>query len=98
MECFLEIENIIWLDVFTEKLWRRHRVSTEEVEEALHSSTRIRFIEKGDVKGEDVYAALGRTRAGRYLITFFIRKADNSALVISARDMSKTERKYYGKI
>jgi len=52
MECFLEIENIIWLDVFTEKLWRRHRVSTEEVEEALHSSTRIRFIEKGDVKGK----------------------------------------------
>ena len=30
-------------------------------------------------------------------LTFFIRKADDSALVISARDMTKTERKLYGK-
>ena len=55
------------------------------------------LVEKGDVKGEDIYAAMGRTRAGRYLITFFIRKKDNSALVISARDMTGKERRYYGK-
>ena len=91
------IEDIIWLDAFVEKLWRKHRVMTEEVEEALHSSPKIRFIEKGDVKGENVYAALGKSWADRYLTTFFIRKKDNSALVISARDMSKTERKHYEK-
>ncbi len=93
----MEIQDIVWLDVFTEKLWRKHRVLTEEVEEVLYSSPKIRFIEKGDVKGEDVYAAMGRSRAGRYLVTFFIRKAGNSALIISSRDMTKTERKYYEK-
>jgi uncharacterized DUF497 family protein len=67
----LEIEDIIWLDGFVEKVWRKHRVRTEEVEEMLHSSPRIRFIEKGDVKGENIYAAMGRSHAGRYLITFF---------------------------
>lgn len=93
----MEIQDIIWLDVFTEKIWRKHRVLTEEVEEALYSSPKIRFIEKGDVKAEDVYAAMGRSRAGRYLVTFFIRKTSNSALIISSRDMTKTERKYYEK-
>lgn len=70
----MEIQDIIWLDVFVEKIWRKHRVLTEEVEEALYGSPAIRFIEKGDVKGENVYAAMGRSRAGRYIITFFIRR------------------------
>ena len=77
------------LDFFIEKLWRKHRVRTEEVEEVLYGSPKIRFIEKGDVKGEDVYAAMGRSRAGRYLMVFFINKTDNSALIISARDMTR---------
>jgi uncharacterized protein len=93
----LEVQDIIWLDAFVEKLWRKHRVRTEEVEEMLSNPSKIRFIEKGDVEGEDIYAAMGRTRAGRYLITFFTRKSDNSALVISARDMTRKERRYYEK-
>ena len=93
----MEVQDIIWLDAFVEKLWRKHRVRTEEVEEMLSNPSKIRFIEKGDVEGEDIYAAMGRTRAGRYLITFFIRKSDNSALDISARDMTRKERRYYEK-
>jgi hypothetical protein len=49
------------------------------------------------VKGEDVYAAYGRTNAGRYLIVFFINKRRTAALPISARDMSESERSYYEK-
>ena len=93
----MEVRDIIWIDAFVEKLWRKHRVRTEEVEEMPCNSPKIRFIEKGDVEGEDIYAAMGRTRAGRYLITFFIRKRDNSALVISAKDMARKERRYYEK-
>jgi uncharacterized DUF497 family protein len=48
-------------------------------------------------KGEDVYAALGQTDAGRYLIAFFIRKDDDRILPISARDMTHAERKRYGR-
>jgi len=72
-------------------------VGPEEVEEMLYNSPKIRFIEKRDIKGEDIYAAMGRSHAGRYLITFFIRKRDDSALVISARDMTRRERRYYEK-
>jgi len=48
-------------------------------------------------RGENVYAALGRTDGGRYLIVFFVRKKTGQALPISARDMSFSERKKYEK-
>jgi len=94
---FLEFQEIIWIDDFVEKIWRKHRLLTQEVEESLSNSPKIRFIEKGDVRGEDVYAAMGKTFGGRYLITFFIRKSGDRALIISSRDMTKSEKKYYEK-
>ncbi|TVQ95421.1 MAG: hypothetical protein EA399_17940 [Desulfovibrionales bacterium] len=57
----------------------------------------FRFVEHGYKQGEDVYAALGQTDAGRYLIVFFIRKSDHAALIISARDMDRKERRLYKK-
>lgn len=47
--------------------------------------------------GEDVYAAMGQTDAGRYLIIFFISKPNNRALVVSARDMERKERRQYAR-
>lgn len=44
-----------------------------------------------------MYAALGRTEAGRYLSVYFVHKATGEALVISARDMTRKERSKYGK-
>ena len=93
----MEVRDIIWVDVFVDKIWQKHLVKTEEVEEVLESSPKVRFIEQGDVKGEDVYAAQGRTKSGRYLIVFFILKGNKNALIISARDMSGKERKLYEK-
>ena len=43
-------------------------------------------------EGEDVYSALGRSHGGRYLIVFFICKTDNRALVISAREITASEK------
>jgi uncharacterized protein len=54
-------------------------------------------MERGDVKGEDVYAAMGRSAAGRYLIVYFILKTSREALIISCREMSKNEKRSYGK-
>jgi uncharacterized DUF497 family protein len=45
-----------------------------------------------------VYAALGQTENGRYLIVFFILKKDGRAIILSARDMTLSERKRYEKI
>lgn len=67
----------------------------EEVEYVLKENPHIRFVEKGHVAGENVYAALGQTENGRYLVVFFVYKADKRALIISARDMDAAERKQY---
>lgn len=58
---------------------------------------RFDFVTKGHVAGENVYRALGRTDAGRYLVVFFVYKRGGKALPISARDMDAKERRRYGK-
>ncbi|MGH9759420.1 MAG: hypothetical protein ACREDR_22495 [Blastocatellia bacterium] len=40
---------------------------------------------------------MAQTDAGRYLIVFLIYKKGGQALVVSARDMTESERKLYGK-
>ena len=91
------INQIIWKDQFVEKLAVKHSVSVEEAEDVLCSEPHIRKVSKGNVKGENVYAASGQTVGGRYLVVFYIRKLTGAALPISARDMDDGERKYYGK-
>lgn len=91
------ITKIIWKDQFVEKLAWKHGVTVEEAEEVLRSEPHLRKVGKGDVKGEDVYAAYGQTEAWRYLIVFYIRKPKGVLLPISTRDMDETERKYYEK-
>lgn len=91
----MQLYEVIWKDQFVEKLAVKHNVSTYEVEEVLFSLPHIRKAQKGRIKGEDLYIAYGQTNPGRYLIIFFVRKAQTSALPISARDMTKSERRYY---
>lgn len=45
----------------------------DEVEEIFNRSPRYRFIETGDIEGKDLYAALGQTESGRYLIAYFLQ-------------------------
>ncbi|MEP7039392.1 MAG: BrnT family toxin [Acidobacteriota bacterium] len=91
------INQIIWRDQFIEKLETKHGVSVEEVENVLGANPHIRKVSRGNVKGENIYAAFGQTVGGRYLIIFYIRKRGGAILPISARDMDDGERKYYGK-
>jgi len=93
----VEVREVIWLDAFVEKLWRKHRVDIDEVEEVLYGRPQVRKVTRGDVAGEDVYSAMGQTAGGRYLIVFFVLKAGARALVISARDMKPKERRQYAK-
>lgn len=93
----MRIEGIIWLRDVVDKLISKHHVETYEVEEVLNSQPKIRFVEKGDREGEDVYLALGQTDAGRYLAVLFIYKQAKEALVLSARDMAREERRQYGR-
>ena len=93
----IKIDKIIWKETFIEKIERKHHVTMFEVEEVLHGKKKVYRIAKGDIKGEDVYLALGKTRAGRFLSVFFILKKNHNVLPISARDMDSKERGKYEK-
>jgi uncharacterized DUF497 family protein len=92
----LKINKIIWKATFVEKIESKHHVSMVEVEEILHDRKKVYRIAKGDVKGEDVYLALGKSHTGRYLSVFFILKKNHDVLPISACDMDNKERRKYG--
>lgn len=91
----MNINGFIWLPEILEKLDVKHHVSQDEVEEVFFNRPRYRFVETGYREGQDVYSASGHTDSGRYLIVFFVRKSDNRALVLSARDMDRNERRLY---
>jgi uncharacterized DUF497 family protein len=91
------IDDIIWLDSIVDKLAWKHNVMASEVEDVLIGRCRIFKKETGRIDGEHLYNALGQTRQGRYLSVFFIKKLNNKALIITARDMNKKERKRYEK-
>lgn len=91
----MKIGNLIWLHHIVDKLTFKHHVDISEVEEVFDNRPKFRFVQQGDRKGEDVYMALGRSDAGRYLAVIYIQKKNNHALIVSARDMVKKERKQY---
>lgn len=93
----MKIKGLIWLDEIIEKLVRKHNVQQNEVREVLSKKPHFRFIEKGHRSGENVYTAMGQTNSSRYLIIFFVYKKDRRALILSARDMTQSERRRYEK-
>lgn len=95
MREFMNIEDFIWLPDIVEKLIVKHGITQDEVEDIFYNQPRFRFVEKGHRKDEDVYAALGQTDSGRYVIVIFIYKYKDIALILSARDMDKKERRLY---
>lgn len=91
----MHIGDIIWLPDVIDKLAWKHGVVPEEVDEVLFGRPYYRKVQKGHIPGEDVYSALGQTEAGRYLAVFFIYKQTREALILSARDMDRKERRLY---
>ena len=91
----MRITRIIWLPEIEDKLARKHHLTVIEVEEALYNDPQIRFVETGHCEDEDLHAAYGRTEEGRYILTYFILKTGNEALIISARDMDRKEQRLY---
>ena len=95
---YLRIDGITWLQDIVDKLARKHHVSTHEVEQLFQGRPKFRLLERGKHEGDDVYMALGQTAAGRYLTLVFIyKKTTREALILSARDMARKEKRRYGR-
>lgn len=93
----MRITGFIWLQATVDKLETKHHVAGYEVEEVFGNKPQVRLLEVGHVEGENLYSAYGQTDSGRYLTVVFIHKLDHRALIITARDMDRKERKQYGR-
>ncbi|QQS47891.1 MAG: BrnT family toxin [Acidobacteriota bacterium] len=89
-----QCEGFDWDDGNKDKNWDSHQVTSSECEEVFFNQPLIVEDDEGHSVSETRYYALGQTVAGRKLfVVFTIRK--NLIRVISARDMSRKERKIY---
>ena len=93
----MKITGILWMKDVVYKLAWKHHITTDEVEEVFINKPRYKLQERGNIKGEDLYTAYGRTHAGRYVTVFFIYKRSREALIVTARDMDRKERKRYAR-
>jgi uncharacterized DUF497 family protein len=93
----VQITGFIWQEESEDKIISKHGITPDEAEQVFFNRPRFWFVEKGYTQGEDVYAALGQTGGGRYVIVYFIHKRTEEALIISAREMTAKERRRYGR-
>lgn len=84
---------LIWSQGTVDKLWQKHRLSPEEVEEAIFDDEPI--CHKGT---SNSYCVYGQAVSGRYLL-IVLRKKNRGAQykVITARDTQDREKQYYKK-
>ena len=82
------IAGLIWNEANREHI-KRHRVKDGEVEEVC----------QGKYENQPTYGSrimiFGKTKKGRKLTVVLIEKENHEYLVITARDMSKKERRYF---
>ena len=76
------------------KNWTKHRVSDDECEEIFFNLPLVLGGDDVHSAQEDRYYALGQTHAGRRLFIAFTLRGDRIR-VISARDMTRKERRAY---
>jgi uncharacterized DUF497 family protein len=89
-----ECEGFEWDAGNVEKIWQRHQVTLVECEEVLLNRPLMVEADEAHSASEERFYALGQTGGGRLLfVAFAIRRRFVRA--ISARDMSRKERRVY---
>jgi hypothetical protein len=85
------ILGFVWLDWVIDKIDSKHDVEPEEVEETFFSrQIKVRKAESGK------YLLYGRSSDGRYLFVVFTW-VGQQVKVITARDMTQNERRFYAR-
>lgn len=96
-EIILEhVEGFQWDKGNSNKNWVAHRVSDGEAEEVFFNEPLLVFEDTKHSGKEKRYYCLGQTNGSRKLFCAFTIR-ENNIRIISARDMSKKERKEYAK-
>jgi hypothetical protein len=85
-----------WDEGNAQKIWDRHRVRAGECEEAFFNEPFLVAWDQKHSDREPRYYALGQTDGGRELFLVFTIRGE-LVRVISARDMSRRERREYGR-
>lgn len=82
---------LVWTQAVVDKLWNKHKVTPEEVEEVVCDDKPI-----GHKATMSSYCIYGQAVSGRYLFVV-VRKTGRGSRyrVVTARNMEDKERKYY---
>lgn len=79
-----------------DKNWIKHKVTNQESEEVFFNTPLLLLADTKHSKSEKRYHALGKTNTHRLLFISFTTRND-LIRIVSARDMSRQERKHYEK-
>ncbi len=89
-----ECTGFEWDDSNKDKSWIKHRVSNSECEQIFFNHPLVVHVDAKHSDFEQRYYALGITDLGRKLFVVFTIR-NKKIRIISARDMSRKERKIY---
>lgn len=89
-----EFESFYWTGGNVEKNWRAHRVTPQEAEQVFFNAPLLAAFDSTHSEKEPRYYVLGQTDDGRRLFIAFTMR-NRRLRVISARDMSRKERRFY---
>lgn len=84
----MEIFHFEWSYLVVEKLISKHQLTPDEVEQVFSSKVVVK-------SHRGVYLALGKSFDGRYLMVVFKKTGRQAIKIITARDMTKSERRLY---
>ena len=85
-----------WDSANAEKIWEKHQVTRRECEQLFFNQPLIVADDERHSAVEQRFYALGKTDGGRQLFAVFTVR-DDLIRVISARDMSRRERRAFGR-
>jgi len=89
-----KITRLVWDREILEKVKRKHGLTPREVEEACFNPKR--YVLKGPKRRRRKrYLVYSQTDAGRYILTVLEPLGKGQARVVTARDLSGRERKFY---
>jgi len=86
-----------WDKYNTEKIFKKHRLVCKEIEEVFSNKPIYIFEDEKHSQIEQRYGLFGQTNSGKILSLVFTVRGDK-VRVITARSISKKERRAYEKI